>query len=358
MKSTSARFALSALSIFVVSWLAGCGDKVATETTAAPVSRPAVILTLQPQGVSQTSFTGVVRSAERAELAFRQSGKLETMTVQEGDKVSPGQVLATLDPKELKTALSSAEVEFNQANADYERGNKIFKASQAISRSDLEQLKAKRDLAANKVTKARQDLENTAITAPFAGVVSQKLQNNFATVQANQTVYVLHNPDDMEVLINVPGKLFLEPVKGQKAVAEIEGLPGKRFNLTYRYFASDADPVSQTYQVVLGFDDPSGVALLPGMSARVFAVMDETASASTILVPIDAVVPSNTGTQFVWLVGSDDAVAQKPVKVGNILGNQIEVLEGLSVGDRVVVAGVQALTAGMKVHPMAAEGTR
>jgi RND family efflux transporter MFP subunit len=358
MPSRAAKFALSTLIIFVVSNLSGCGDKSPENDAKPPVSRPAMILTLAGERMSQISFTGIIRSAERAELSFRQSGKLETMRVQEGDRVSRGQVLATIDSKELTTSLNSARVEFNQANVDFERANKIFKASQAISRSALDQLKAKRDLAANKVTKAKQELENTSIIAPFSGVISQKLKSNFATVQANQPIYVMHNPDDMEVLINVPSKLFLAPVSDQKAVAEIEGLPSKRFNLTYRYFASDADPVSQTHQVVLGFDDHSGVTLLPGMSARVFAVMTETTSPGSILIPIDAIVPSNTGSQFVWLVDPDSTVQQQEVDVGNILGNQIEVIEGLSINDRIVVAGVQALTSGMKVHPMTAEGTR
>ncbi|MGL5048535.1 MAG: hypothetical protein ACRC6S_13515, partial [Shewanella sp.] len=59
--------------------LSGCGEKQSTPPVVAEISRPALILTLQPQGVSQTHFSGVVRSAQRAELAFKQSGKLVTM---------------------------------------------------------------------------------------------------------------------------------------------------------------------------------------------------------------------------------------------------------------------------------------
>jgi len=339
----------------VMTVLSGCGDEQSTPPVAADISRPALILTLQPQGVSQTHFTGVVRSAERAELAFKQSGKLATMVAQEGNKVERGQVLATLDDAVLKTALDSAKVEYKQAQTDFDRGNKIFSTSQAISRSDLEQLKVKRDLAANKVSKAQQDVDNAIIKAPFDGIIAQKLVNNFATVQPNQPIYVVHNPRDLEVMINVPGKLFLEPTSGQHAIAEIEGLADQRFNLTYRYYAADADPISQTYQVVLGFDDPSSAPLLPGMTAKVYPLMDASAAAKSIMVPIDAVVPSNTGSQFVWLVGQDSTVSQQQIKVGNLLGSQIQVTEGLSAGDKIVVAGVHALTQGMKVHPMNAE---
>ncbi|MGL6121556.1 MAG: efflux RND transporter periplasmic adaptor subunit, partial [Shewanella sp.] len=294
-------------------------------------------------------------SAQRAELAFKQSGKLVTMAAQEGDKIKRGQVLATLDDAELKNALDSAKVEYKQALTDFDRGNKIFSTSQAISRSDLDQLKVKRDLAANKVSKVQQDVDNATIKAPFDGIIAQKMVNNFVTVQPNQPIYVMYNPRDLELMINVPGKLFLDPTGGQHAIAEIEGLADQRFNLSYRYFAADADPISKTYQVVLGFDDPTSAPLLPGMTARVYPVMDPSAAAKSIMVPIDAVVPSNTGSQSVWLVGQDSTVSQQQIKVGNLLGSQIQVTEGLSAGDKIVVAGVQALTPGMKVHPMNAQ---
>lgn len=347
-KTSIAILTAAALSIV----LTGCEKEGVASSSQHVQSRPALILTLQGQALTQTSFTGLVRSSQRAELAFKQSGKLASMTVQEGDKVSRGQILATLDDAELKTALNSANVEFKQAQTDFDRGNKIFSTSQAISRSDLDQLKVKRDLAANKVAKAQQDLANASLNAPFDGTVAQKLVNNFATVQPNQPVYVVHNPANLEVVINVPGKLFLEPNAGQRAVAEIEGLAGQSFGLTYRYYAADADLLSQTYQVVLGFDDTSAANLLPGMNAKVYPVVDSAAQNQNLLVPVDAVVPSNTGSQFVWLVNADSSVAKRSISVGNILGDKIQVTDGLSPGDRIVVAGVHALTEGMKVHPM------
>jgi RND family efflux transporter MFP subunit len=332
--------------------LTGCNKQAEAPATAAPLSRPAIIYTVQQSGLSEVSFTGVLRAAQRVELAFRQPGKLTQLHAKEGQQVNAGQLLAELDNQELATVLDSARVEYKQAQANYARAEAIFRDSQAISRSDLEQLLTKRDVAANKVSQAEQNLDNTLLKAPFSGVVAQKLASNFATVQANQPVYVLHNPSDLEVVIEVPAKYFVNPKASVHGLAEIENLPSQRFAVTYRYHASAADALAQTYQVVLGFDDLAGARLMPGMNAKVFAKSAAGAQQQNILIPVTSVVPANTGEQFLWLVGADNKVQKRTIMVGRLFGDQIEVTDGLLAGDRIVVAGVQALTEGMTVHPM------
>lgn len=332
--------------------LSSCGKAPEPPADPKAVSRPAVIMTVGASAVSASHYSGTLRAAQRAELAFKRSGKLSGMLVQEGDNVAEQQLLATLDDTELTIALNSARAELKQAQADYERGRKIFESTQAISKSDLEKLTVKRDLAQNKVNQAEQDLENATLKAPFAGVIAQKSVSNFTNVQANQPIYVLHNPTDLEMVIHVPAKRFLEPNRGRFAVAEFDGLPGARFNLTFRYYASNPDPVSQTYQVVLAVDDPTAANLLPGMTAKVFPLINTTAEQQAMLIPVDAVLPSNTGMQFVWLVNADSQVEKRSVTVGSIQGNQIEIIDGLTGGERIVVAGVQSLSAGMTVHAL------
>ena len=342
---------------FMVLVLSAC-EKPAEQTTTPAVSRPALIYTVEQSGLSEASFTGVIRAAQRVELAFRQPGKLMQLHAQEGQQVNAGQLLAELDNQELETVLDSARVEYKQAQANYARAEIIFRDSQAISRSDLEQLLTKRDVAANKVRQAEQNLDNSLLKAPFTGVVAQKLASNFNTVQANQPVYVLHNTTDLEVVIEVPAKYFVNPKASVHGLAEIENLPGQRFAITYRYHASDADPMAQTYQVVLGFDDLAGARLLPGMNARVFAKSAAGAQQQNILIPVTAVVPSNTGEQFLWVVGTDNKVQRRTIMVGRLFGDQLEVTDGLMAGDRIVIAGVHALTEGLEVHPMSAVETR
>jgi RND family efflux transporter MFP subunit len=314
--------------------------------------RPALIYTVQSASFNETSFTGVIRAAQQVELAFRQSGKLTKLDVQVGQQVSSGQVLSELDNRELAVQLDSARVELQQAQANYDRAAAIYRDSQAISRSELEQLAAKRDVAANKMSQAEQSLGNSILKAPFSGVVAQKLASNFQTVQANQPVLVLQDPENLEIAIEVPAKYFVSPKAGMHGFAEVENLPAQRFAVTYRYHARAADPQANTYQVILGFAETPASRLLPGMNVRVFAKSAANAGQNHVLVPVTAVVPTNQGQQFLWLVGPDGKVQRRTVMVGRLFGDQIEVTDGLVAGDRIVTAGVQALTEGMAVYAM------
>ena len=89
-----------------------------------------------------------------------------------------------------------------------------------------------------------------------------------------------------------------------------------------------------------------------------FAKSASGAQQQNILIPVTAVVPSNTGEQFLWLVGADNKVQRRTIMVGRLFGDQLEVTDGLMAGDRIVIAGVHALTEGLEVHPMSAVETR
>lgn len=339
--------------------LVGCTDESSEKNTRAePPARPAAIQTIAGGAVGGLSFNGVVRSAQRAELAFRVPGKLLSMKVSEGDRIREGQVLAKLEQEEFLRAVNSAGVEFEKAQADYDRGAQIFKSTQAIAKSDLEKLKTNRDLARNRLSNARQDLDNTSLRAPFSGVIAKKTVNNFRNVDSGQAIYVLHDLGDLEVVVDVPGKLFLSPTGQTEAFAMVENGSGVRLPVVYKSYSSESDSLSQTYRVVLKFTNLNGQNVLPGMNARIFPVEDGVVGETVIQVPIQAIVPTNTGDEFVWLVGNDGAVEKRVVKIGQLVNDRVIVKEGLTAGDQIVVAGVSALTEGVKVRPLTAKGQK
>ncbi|MDN6180970.1 MAG: efflux RND transporter periplasmic adaptor subunit [Halomonas subglaciescola] len=335
-----------AMTMAAVLLLSGCSDNQNEEKTqAAPPVRPVAMQTISGTALGSMSFNGVVRSAERAELAFRVPGKLVEMNVDEGDKVQAGQVLAKLEQEEFLTAVDSAKVRFNKDQADYRRGDQIFKSSQAISKSDLETLKTTRDLAKNKLSNARQDLDNSSLRAPFNGVIAKKTVSNFRNVNAGQSIYVLHDLSDLEIIVDVPGKLFLMPGDQQKAFAMVENSSDVRLPVVYKNFSADADSLSQTYRVTLALTDLKGQNVLPGMNVRIYPV-DDGGKETIVRIPLQAVSPTNTGDEFVWLVGDDGEVKKRVIQVGKLLDDQVIIKEGLAVGDRIVVAGVGALQDG------------
>lgn len=317
------------------------------------IVRPAMIETVQWVAGSDLVFNGTVRAAKRAEMAFKVAGRVEEVMVNEGDFVTTGDALARLDDRELKAALNSAQAEFNSADADYRRGKAIFESTQAISRRDYERLETQRNLAANRLSTARLAVEETALLAPFDGVISRKMVENFARVSANQPIVLLQDLEDLEVVIQVPDQIVLQSARRTGAFAEIPGLE-QMFALSLKFFSTEADPVTQTYQVVLSLNDKGDANILPGMSARVFA--SQQTDEGHITVPLSAIVPNNQGQQFVWQVDTESRARLQPVEVGELVGDRVFILSGLTTGDQIITAGVNSVQEGMRVRPMTLVG--
>src|SRR5262249_43325410 len=135
--------------------------------------------------------------------------------------------------------------------------------------------------------------------------------------------------------------------------AEFSGAPGLQFPVQVREVAQAADPTTQTFRVRAAMKAPADVRLLPGMSATVtFTYRRASILGNRILVPISAVYKDAAGEQIVWVLGSEQGVSRRPVKLGEATGGRIEIVEGLQPGDRIAVAGVTQLREGMKVRDL------
>lgn len=335
--------------------LGGCSEKTEQPTTEKVIVQPALTEVVTSSAGEELNFNGVVRAAERADLSFRVGGMLTDILVKEGDQVRKGDLLAKLDSRDAKTNLESAQLELKNAKDDYERATAIFNKSQAISRSDLDTITTTYNLARNKAEEAARKLEYTELRAPFDGFIGRKLVDNHSQIQANSPVITLHDLNDLEVVINLPDKVMISGLRETTANAELASIPAEVFPLTLRTWASQADPVSQTYPVVLGFSDLKGLRVLPGMAVKVVAGQPaDGQGGANITVPLTAIVPDNQGGQFVWIVGSDNKVSKRAVEVGSLRNNRIVVEKNLEPGERVITAGVSSLKDGMEVNPYSA----
>jgi RND family efflux transporter MFP subunit len=136
-------------------------------------------------------------------------------------------------------------------------------------------------------------------------------------------------------------------------VAEISGAPGRKYPVRIKEIAQVADPTTQTFPVRFEMKPASGVTILPGMTATVtVSYRRPGGGGNRIFVPISAVCKQDNGVQTAWIVGPDEIVRPRPVKLGAAKGGDVEVIDGLKRGDRVVVAGATFLHDGMKVRDL------
>jgi len=341
--------------------LGACGRKAPEEQVTEAVRPVKTLLIDAAGGAGQRNFPGRVEAANRATLSFQVAGKLNEILVKEGEKVAAGQTLARLDPKDYQVVVNDRSAVFKRAEADYKRAKDLVDKGH-ISRSDYDKLEANFTSARAALEQARNDLGYTELDAPFAGTISKRLVENFEQVNAKQTIFELRDLENLEVKIDVPERLIQqlkrkgtsesgEGVAG-RVFASFEGLQGESFALTFKEASTQADAKTQTFEVTMTMPRPQGLQILPGMTANVsvnlagLVVMEKT----RYLVPASAVVADNGLNPRVWLVDPESLTVQaRPVKVGKLRGRDIEVLEGLEPGDRIVVAGAAYLAEDMPV---------
>lgn len=355
--------------------LVGCKAKPAATPTPPP---EVAVRAVQPEDIPvAVTMVGRVVSDNSVTLTARVTGQLLEMPFTSGGMVKAGDVLFRIDPAEYQANLDSAlarqaqaEAKLAKADTDFERVDKMFKNG-GVSQQDLDtartaQLAAVADVrsAQAAVTSARLTLGYTTITAPFAGRVGQS-PVSVGALLSPQTGALLTldqiDPIAVDFTVSEESLLSLRAAITEGRVVSVgidhfvvaatllDGSvyehPGKISFADIRFH-----PETGSAQAQAKFPNPQG-KLLPGQFARV-NVSGLTRKAA-LLVPQGAVVQSPTGAS-VFVVGADDTVEARSVKLGEWADSRWRITDGLKAGDRVVVSGIQKVRAGLKVHPVAA----
>lgn len=345
-------YAFIALSLTLLS---ACGNEEPIVNTVRPV------MVVQPEATSQTqmAFPGEVRARLEPELAFRLGGKVTQRLVDVGAKVTTDQVLAKLDPEDVRLHLEAmqAQVSAAQANLDLVRAErdryKTLLDRQMLSRSHYDNAQsqfksgqARLRQAQAELAAAKNQAEYTQLRAPYYGVIAQAQVEAGQVVAAGQTVFVLAVDGEREVAINLPEQAIERFKVGQPVTVSLWSQPDQRIAGEIREIAPAADSRSRTYAARVAFRTATIAAEL-GQSARVYI---QTHAQEQYSVPLSAV--NAEGQQaYVWVVDpGTSTVAQRPVKLGAFTQTHARVLSGLQGDEWVVVAGVHLLLADQAVR--------
>ncbi|MBP9906985.1 MAG: efflux RND transporter periplasmic adaptor subunit [Rhodoferax sp.] len=345
---------LGAVLSLVTLAMTGCSKNV-PESAPTPVVRPAIIQEVGATDSSASSrFPGRLRAAKRAELSFNVPGFVAEFNLSEGTRVQAGQVVARLDDAVFKARVNATQAEFDRAKIDLERYQRLWETEQAVARSEVDDRRSRLEVARTNLAAAQQDLADTRIKAPFSGVVTRRRLETFANVQAKQAIAELQDLSSLEVVIHVPQRLLRNQGSQSTAMAFFEEHEDQPVPVTLKSYATEADPQTQTYEIVLTLKSrPPGLTLLPGMSVTVLPFSGKSNSVSPALsIPLTAIATDATGDKFVWVVGNGGQVARANVVLGAVRGGQIAVVSGLNAKQRIVTAGVSALREGMQVRPL------
>lgn len=342
------------LMFLMVTLLSSCKDR--QEIAAPEPVKPVKLHTVQAGSAQlNMSLPGRVRAARRSELSFKVSGPLEKLPIDEGQLVKKGDLIAQILPRDFQTAISEAKARELEAEQQYQRYKELY-AKRQVSKADFDRYRASRDVARARLEDAQNALKDTTLVAPFDGVIAKRYVENFEKVQAKQPIAFLQLIDQLEILIDVPELLMAQfrQTGNIEVVAEFDAAAGNKYPITVKEFSTDADPATQTYQVVLAMAQPEEANILPGMTAKVTASASEGYDVgSKITIPAIAVLNDAGNQAYVWVFDSSSkTVSKSPVKIGPLEGSKnVVVEEGLEGGEVIVSAGITKLRDGMAVRP-------
>ncbi len=375
MLTRTSKKLLSGITIFTtIISLSACSKKGPSGPPQSGPPEVGVITVKQEKVTLTTDLPGRVSASMIAEVRPQVGGIIQKRLFTEGSDVKAGEVLYQIDPASYKAAYASTKALLSKADANItsvrlksERYQELVKIK-AVSQqeaddtfSSYKQAEAEVESAKAAVETARINLAYTRITAPVSGRIGRSTVTDGALVTASQTtalatiqqlnsVYVDVTQSSADMLKMKRSLVNGQMKKGNSSQAKVKlffednstyPLPG---SLKFSEVTVDQSTGSITLRAV--FPNPKQ-ALLPGMFVR--AVLEEGVNEQAILIPQRGVTRNPKGDATVMVVGTDEKVEPRIIKVDRTVGENWLVTDGLKPGDRVILEGLQKARPGTSV---------
>lgn len=295
-------------------------------------------------------YPGLTEAKENANLSFKLIGTIKKIFVSEGDYVTRGQVLASIDSRDYATQLEATESEYRQIKAECERVMAMHD-EHAVSDNDYDKARSGLERISAKLKNHRNQLEDCQLRAPYAGYVNQIFRSAGETVAPGLPVVGLFTSGGSEVVINVPDTEYRQRGSAVSYEATFASLPGRTFPLKLKGVARKSNG-NRLYQMrfVLKHDTRD---VVPGMSAMVRIRHNSGNSDNRILVPVGSLF-SKDGRSFVFVYDKDSSFVRKSfVEVESLrTDGKAVIIGGLDAGQLIVASGVGKLTDRRRVKPL------
>jgi RND family efflux transporter MFP subunit len=322
-----------------------CTNRRADRETVRTVKADTVRVYGEKPGVT---FPGKVKAASDVNLAFRISGPIAKIYVEEGRRVSRGQLLAEMDSRDYAVQLDATEAEYKQVKAEAERVIALYEKNGVTANDYDKAVYGLRQITA-KYEAHRNALADVKLCAPFDGYVQKRFFEANETVGAGMPVVSMIGTGVPEVEINIPASDFVRRSRFDSFTCTVDIYPGRVFPLELIGVARKAN-LNQLYAMRLRISEVAEQMPAPGMAAMVNVVF-KSENVATVSIPLSAVFEVN-GVSTVWIYRSDtQTVEARAVETDAVLTDgTVTVTGGLQAGETVVTAGVHSLREGERVR--------
>lgn len=338
-------YQLIALSAFTL--MVACGKKETAPVEDEAISIKTAKITAEEYARPIIS-SGIIASDVEANLSFKVGGIIEKLYVQEGDKVTKGQLIATLNTTEIAAQLQQAKNDYEKAQRNYNRMENLHKDNAATS-EEFENSSTALNTALQSYQIAKFNKQHAAIYANQSGSVIKKLMNEGEIANAGTAVYTINstNNNDWVIRLGLSDKDWVKLKAGDKAIITADAYGEKEFEAVVSEIGVGANPDTGTFSVKLKIN-PQEAKFANGLAAKVRIYPSNKELLQFI--PSAAIVEANENSGIVYSLESDGkTIKQHKVKIAFTENERVAISSGLENTTTVITDGSAYLTPDSKI---------
>ena len=348
----SKKWLLSSVLLTTV-FLTACSEPEAKEEQEiAEFAIPVMVASIERKDISSNFHTtATLESRNEAEIITRVTGIIEELSVEEGDFVEKGQLLAKVDARRYQLALDKAEAELAGFEQELKRLS-LMAERQLVSAQASDKLKYQHRAAVAAKELAALDLKDSQIVAPISGYISERFIKTGHFTQGYQKLFHIVDQSSLQAVVYLPEHKLSYVQLGQQAVLQFSARQGKKFVAQVRSISPVIDSRSGTFKVILSLGNDE-LQLKPGMFAQIALTFDT--HQDTLTIPTDAIITLDNISK-IYLVKNNKAV-EVLINKGFVQEQLTEISGELDEGDIVVVNGHHNLKANALVEILNAKAS-
>ena len=338
--------------------LAACSGGGQDQQAPAEAGTPATVMTIASDVMPEVYVTtGSISSENRVDIASRVMGFIRSINVHEGQSVKKGDLLVSIDSEDIRAhlreaqaALAQAQARAAEAKADFERYSALH-AQQAVTEREYQQIALKNQIAQKGLhaaqaglAQAQAQIQYAEITAPISGVVVAKHKDSGDMANPGEPILAIEDPSEIILRTYVKEQQVNRIHVGDTVMVSVEAL-NQNIEGHITQIVPSGDPTTHSYLV------KAALGQVPGLKAGMFAdVQFQTGQTQGIMIPRSAIV-MRSDIPGVYMVEADNSVHFRMIRTGRTWGDRVEVLSGLSAGERIVTSSGTPLRTGEHIAP-------
>lgn len=324
--------------------LSGCQDKSEIDSIENKVTKVKVIQVTNSKLTLNKRYSGTVEESTGTPLSYSVPGTINKVYVKTGDRVTKGQILASIDTTTIKSSYNAAKAALDQAQDAYNR-LKLLHEQKSLADIKWVDIQSKLQQAIAMEQMAQKNLNDCYLRAPFSGVIAEKNMEIGQNVLPGVPVAKIVTMQQVKVKVSIPEGDVSNVRIGDKAMLCVSAASDEFMEGYVIEKAIVANPLSRSYEVKIAVENTNNL-LLPGMVTDTY--INGNNDATGIILPSYIIQVDEHNNNFVW-VNDGGKASKKVITCGDYTADGVVIGEGLSIGDEVIVSGQHKVSEGSAI---------